>query len=543
MKTVAVVFLMIAASIGAGPVRPEPQPPSARAQETQAPTALRAAVRQADKLLRLYRETGKTEQAKAKLLAHLARCDSVFGKNPGYLLAKCGYLSALGEEKLWREAFELVPDEALSEPRDLRNRISFAYGTRPTATVTLVRRLASDNSPQARSLLVDFVHNSLAQQFAPVTKPTVGDRLDPLLDGLCKPDMPDLCTMTAGLRTWVQAQKVAADTNALEALLQVDVGGYGSYSPRHRLLLAGLAERNPLLRGQAIAIRDRVIAELLPAPEAPDTTVPFQRDRRALKRYWLAFAADAQANAPLARGDDVEGMGFLRLAAEWSADRQDVLVDRAFYERVTLGGRSEYKSPLAQRLEREGSLEEALKVRSDLARLAPTALPELRRLHTLARPGESFDRYWAEQRLQDAPVAPDFTLRSVSGPRIALSSFRGQWVLIDFWGTWCEPCVQDVPETERLYRKLVDAGAKAALVTIAVEDTVKEVRAFMRARQLTYPVLMGNAAVVDRFKVPHYPYRILVSPDGHFMELPNGVDWASQAESVLMPTPVASRTK
>ena len=375
MKTIAVVVLIIAGSIAAEPVRPGHEPRSPRAQETQAPTALRDAVRQADKLLRLYRETGKTEEAKAKLLAHLARCDSAFGKNPEYLLAKCEYLSAIGEDKQWREVFELVPDDALSKPLDLKNRISFAYSTRPAATVALVRRLASDSSPQARVLLLDFVHNSLAQQFAPVTKPTVGDRLDPLLDGLCTPDTPELCTITSGLRTWVHAQKVVADTSALKALLDAEVGGYGSYSPRYRLLLAGLAERNPLLREQAIAIRDRVIAELLPATEAPDTTVPFQQGRRTLKRYWLAFASDAQANALFAKGDDEEGMRFLRLAAEWSADRQDVLVDRAFYERVTLGGRSEYKSPLAQRLERGGSLEEALKVRADLARLAPAGTP------------------------------------------------------------------------------------------------------------------------------------------------------------------------
>ena len=92
-------------------------------------------------------------------------------------------------------------------------------------------------------------------------------------------------------------------------------------------------------------------------------------------------------------------------------------------------------------------------------------------------------------------------------------------MLVDFWGTWCEPCVQDVPTTERLYRTLLDAGAKAALLTIAVEDTVKEVRAFMRARQLTFPVLMANADVVDRFKVPHYPYRLVVY-------LPTGTSWS-----------------
>ena len=46
---------------------------------------------------------------------------------------------------------------------------------------------------------------------------------------------------------------------------------------------------------------------------------------------------------------------------------------------------------------------------------------------------------------------------------MTLSAFRGQWVLVDFWGTWCEPCVKDVPKTERLYRTLLDSRAKAVL--------------------------------------------------------------------------------
>ncbi|RPH57134.1 MAG: TlpA family protein disulfide reductase, partial [Acidobacteria bacterium] len=81
---------------------------------------------------------------------------------------------------------------------------------------------------------------------------------------------------------------------------------------------------------------------------------------------------------------------------------------------------------------------------------------------------------------------------------MTLSAFRGQWVLVDFWGTWCEPCVKDVPKTERLYQTLLDSRAKATILTVAVDDEVETIKAFMRARKLTFPVLIGDDETVKR---------------------------------------------
>ena len=172
----------------------------------------------------------------------------------------------------------------------------------------------------------------------------------------------------------MRAQRAAADTSALRALLRAEFGGTGSYAPRYRLLLAGLAERDPALQADAFALRERVIAELLPATDARDAQTSRQPNR-AVARYWLAFAFNAQATAAFGRGDDDAGMRYLRSAAEWSPDKQDVLANGFFYERVTLGGRAEYRSGLAERLERDGRWEDALTVRSELARLEPRSCP------------------------------------------------------------------------------------------------------------------------------------------------------------------------
>lgn len=509
-------------------------------QETQVRVELKTAIDRADELAESYRATGRTELGKAQLLAHLRQCDALFGTDAEYLLAKSGYLYALDEPDLASQALALVPDAALTKPLDLVNRIRRCYVEEPDRALQLARRLARDRSSDAKRHLADWIHNSLAQAFCPVRRPNRADRLHALVDGLCTPEEPILCGMTSSLRLWVKAQQVV-DILQLRAVIDVPMGGEGSYAFRYRLLLADLLARHMELQSDAFAARAKLIRELADTTETMDTVVPSERDYRAVKRYWLAYAYHAQAIAAFGGKDEVGGMDLLRLAASWSPDRRDVQSRSYLSERFALDGHAEYRSALAQRLEERGDKDGALKVRADLAKLDAKEKPALRNLHASVRPKESFERYWAEARLDDAPVAPALSLPSISGNLTTLSSFRGRWVLVDFWGTWCEPCVRDMPLVQALHRQLAPMPATGTVLTVAVDDTRQTVLAFMKARGLDFPVLMGDADTVKRFNVPHYPYRILVSPDGRYIELPSTDEWLAEAKGVLLSPDDGSR--
>ena len=123
----------------------------------------------------------------------------------------------------------------------------------------------------------------------------------------------------------------------------------------------------------------------------------------------------------------------------------------AFYESVTLGAPTDLKSASAKALEEAGALAEALEIEIGVALNAASHLSAVRRLHAALHPGASFDAFWMQALDSRLPVAPAFDLPAVDGTRLSLESLRPRWVLLDFWGTWCGPCVEEMPKLQALY--------------------------------------------------------------------------------------------
>ncbi len=75
--------------------------------------------------------------------------------------------------------------------------------------------------------------------------------------------------------------------------------------------------------------------------------------------------------------------------------------------------------------------------------------------------GSSFlNAYVRKQGLEIGDKAPEITLPSPDGKTVALSSLKNKLVLVDFWGTWCAPCVKEQPELAKLYKKYKGANFK-----------------------------------------------------------------------------------
>jgi len=88
---------------------------------------------------------------------------------------------------------------------------------------------------------------------------------------------------------------------------------------------------------------------------------------------------------------------------------------------------------------------------------------------------------------------PDFTLQDLAGAPISASDFDGQVWLVNFWATWCKPCVDEMPMLSRLQRDLTGQGVQ--IVGIALDDE-ERARRFARDLSITYPILVGQADVV-----------------------------------------------
>jgi peroxiredoxin len=108
----------------------------------------------------------------------------------------------------------------------------------------------------------------------------------------------------------------------------------------------------------------------------------------------------------------------------------------------------------------------------------------------------------------------DFELPGLDGKTYRLSDYRGKWVLVNYWATWCPPCREELPELEVFHANHKDKDA--VVLGIAMERIKKDrLQKFVDDQFLSYPILMMKpAASTELGKVPGLPTSYLVDPQG-----------------------------
>ncbi len=127
-----------------------------------------------------------------------------------------------------------------------------------------------------------------------------------------------------------------------------------------------------------------------------------------------------------------------------------------------------------------------------------------------------------------SPALPSAVLQP---PRTTLASLRGKPALVNFWASWCEPCRQESPAIERLWRSL---HGSAAVVGVDYSDGDKSARAFIRAHHLTYPMLSDpNGTAGPRFGVSGLPTTIVLDSRGRIVETLRGPQTVASLRQAL----------
>jgi thiol-disulfide isomerase/thioredoxin len=114
----------------------------------------------------------------------------------------------------------------------------------------------------------------------------------------------------------------------------------------------------------------------------------------------------------------------------------------------------------------------------------------------------------------ETDYAVEFSLPRLGGGEVALSDFRGEWVVINYWATWCVPCRKEIPELSRLH----DERPDVTVLGLAFEDSDEQAfDRFLSEFEVAYPVLLVNVySPPEPFGAPRVlPTTILLNPEGH----------------------------
>jgi cytochrome c biogenesis protein CcmG/thiol:disulfide interchange protein DsbE len=117
--------------------------------------------------------------------------------------------------------------------------------------------------------------------------------------------------------------------------------------------------------------------------------------------------------------------------------------------------------------------------------------------------------------LEQGEQAPDFTLPDIQdgNPAISLSALRGKTVYVDFWASWCAPCLRSMPLINELYAKYRERGFE--VIAINVDDPVDDGRAFLLDTPLDYLIAADTKSnVLELYGVIGMPTSYLVDPQG-----------------------------
>jgi thiol-disulfide isomerase/thioredoxin len=114
--------------------------------------------------------------------------------------------------------------------------------------------------------------------------------------------------------------------------------------------------------------------------------------------------------------------------------------------------------------------------------------------------------------------APEFSLPALDGTVVQSSSLKGNIVVLNFWATWCQPCMTEIPEL-----KEVAANSKASVVGIALDsEGVSTIKPFVAFHDINYTVLVGNEDIFQAFNGVGIPYTLVLDSSQRIVKIYRG---------------------
>ena len=124
---------------------------------------------------------------------------------------------------------------------------------------------------------------------------------------------------------------------------------------------------------------------------------------------------------------------------------------------------------------------------------------------------------------------PDFSVKSLEGKTIDKNALKGEVVILNFWASWCTPCMAEIPELKELA-----AHSKAKIVGIALDDNgLETVKPFVETHQINYTVAVGSQDMFQQFNGVGIPYTLVLDPSQRIVKIYRGPTTRESLEADL----------
>ena len=122
--------------------------------------------------------------------------------------------------------------------------------------------------------------------------------------------------------------------------------------------------------------------------------------------------------------------------------------------------------------------------------------------------------------IKEGKMAPDFLLKDINGKDFALSSLRGKYVVLDFWGSWCGWCIKGFPEMKKMYAKYSD---KLEIVGVDCRDTEDKWKMAVYENELNWTNVINSKDkandMTTKYNIAGFPTKIIISPKGEIVKI------------------------
>jgi len=125
--------------------------------------------------------------------------------------------------------------------------------------------------------------------------------------------------------------------------------------------------------------------------------------------------------------------------------------------------------------------------------------------------------------LAETNVKTNFLLKDMTGIKHQLSNYKGKWVLVNYWATWCPPCLEEVPDLVNLYDQHKQKDLMVLGVVFDYKD-MKEVTGYVDDMLMSYPIVLGDDSVTAQIgSAEVLPTTFIYNPQGVLVKIKRGL--------------------